>query len=184
MPAKRALVPEGAPAQLWKFFKKHPGAKLSSAMRALALPESTAYYALSRLHDLGAVRRVGRWGTACWEAVKLVDAVVKDPKVVKASSPEARAVSAVAIAQIHGDAPRALVAASDPSRRAFFQPTGTPIRVVDGAARCGADPVQVIGFSGPQLKERNPSREGTVQSPGADHPWGWNNYSGSKPRGD
>ena len=148
-------MPDGAPAQLLEFIREHPGAKIGDAMLALNLTDSTAYYALTRLRDLRLVKRRGRWSPARWQVVGKPPA---DPACLEERH-----------AELTASAPMTLHARSVD---AATHPTGTL------SERAGG--VQVFGISGPQVSAPEYSHQGTVNVPGAAHPWSWGNYGKSR----
>lgn len=151
MPKSREVIPEGAPAQLLEFLRDHPKSTLDEATLALGLPESTMYYALTRLRDLGLIKKASRWTPPRW--------------LLTAFPPEAsRTCREVAEFNKNATTGPPLMLAGPAN---VVRPTGTPV------ARAGG--IQVIGIQGPQIKSAEYSHQGTVNAVAASHPWAYAN---------
>lgn len=153
----RQLAPEGSPREILEYFRTNPGRTIRHVIGALKLDLSTAYYGLTRLHDLGLVKRVGDKRPARWE-------VVADAPEPPAPVPLVPAVAS--------DGPIKLF-----SSQPVYAPTGMPYEIVDGAIRpldrrCA---VQVLAIDIAQPREREPSREGRKNVPQSEHPWSYTN---------
>jgi hypothetical protein len=146
--ALEGILPDGASADLWEFFKAHPNSNIDEAIAGLELPRSTAFYALSHLFELKLIEQASRrrkGQTRRW-------------KVVEHSVPPVVVVPAIA-----------LTIASP----GMLQPTGTPYAVVDGKICPLRGAVEILFVSGARLDGPNYSREGTVNAPPAGHPWAY-----------
>lgn len=73
MPVSRGILPDGAPAQLFEYFKQNQGATIARAIEALGMAYSNAYYALATLRDRGLIKRFGRKRPTRWEVVEVVE---------------------------------------------------------------------------------------------------------------
>lgn len=154
MPVSRQIVPEGAPAQIFEYFRKNPGRTIRSIVEDLQLDLSTAYYGLTRLHDLGLVKRIGRKRPARWEAIETLPEPSEPVPLVPGSQ----------------DGPIRLF-----SSQPVYAPTGMPYKIVDGVIlpRFGAVEAFVIG--GARIGEKEYSKQGTAHDHNADHPWSYSN---------
>jgi hypothetical protein len=148
MAASREVVPEGAPAQIFEYFRKNPGHTIRDVIAALSLDLSTAYYGLTRLHDLRVLKRIGRKRPARWEAIE---------HAIELTAAPVPLVPAAALGPI----------------KLFSSPwvyhfTGTLI------GRPGTQ-MQDFRISQGRSKERDYCRDGNKVDPGGDHPWSYSN---------
>jgi len=161
VPRSRGILPEGAPSELWEFFEAHPGSTIDDAIAALKLHRSTAYYALARLFDRGLIepqRKKRRGQRKGWKVIE------KEPAT---SSPEPD--DGVAIPEPRSPASPSPIFTSPMIPHA----TGMPYSVVDGRVCPNKGELQVFAFSGTEPRERDYSRKGRINAPGAEHPWSY-----------
>ncbi len=141
--AVQTSAPEDASAQLLEFLRDHPKSTLKEVMLALELPESTAYYALTRLRDLGWIRKVSRWLPARWRLATI------PPEASCTCREVADFTTGPPLVQTDG----------------VVRPTGTLVALAGG--------LQIIGIEGPRMKEPEYSHESTAHEVGAFHPWSY-----------
>jgi hypothetical protein len=146
VPASREIVPEGAPREILEHFRNHPGDTIRSVIEALKLDLSTAYYGLTRLHDLGLVRRIGAKRPARWEVV-------------------------AEAADDQGPVPLIPGAAEGPIKLFSNQPVYRPT----GALVTPGMHMLCFRISSGRAPEREYCREGRRPGPSAEHPWSYSN---------